>query len=163
MEAGYSHSGELHIRTRKEIENYLIVPTAIHRIVKCSAKSRYPTVDEVTQRLIEITDSIREETFDAMANDFHLDDRKGGIARANQRARTRIDAAWVDLNERCAVVSGKKVLSMLSEWTKSKFGVSFGAARIAQEIRSDELDAEMRAVVEAIENNRPFVRPTIYA
>jgi hypothetical protein len=163
LESAHSHAVELHIWTRKEIENYLIVPTAIQRIVKSSAKANCPTVDEISERLIVITDGIREETFDAMANDFHLDDRAGGIARANQRARRRIDDAWVNLNERLTVVSGKRVLSMLSEWTKSAFGVSFGAARIAQELRSDEIDAEMRSVVGAIENNLKFIRPTVYA
>jgi len=163
LDSANSHSVQLHIWTRKEIENYLIVPTAIERIIRSSTKGNCPTVDEINERLHAITDSVREETFDAMANDYHLEDRAGGISKANQRARKRIDEAWKDLDGRLTVVSGKRVLSMLSEWTKSAFGVSFGAARIAQELRSDEIDMELRAVIEAIENNHQFSRPAIYA
>ena len=157
MESARRHSVQLHVWSRKEIENYLLVPAPLQRIIAGSCRSGAPTVDNVLQQLIQITDNMREATFDAMANDFFLDDRAGGIAKANQQARERIEKLWTNLEGRLTVVSGKGVLSALSDWSKSSFGVSFGAARVAQELRSDEIHPEMRAVVRSIEANEAFV------
>jgi hypothetical protein len=103
--------------------------------------------------LRDITARLRDATFDAMSNDFHLEDRASRVTKANQKARERIDQAWPTLEGRVSIVSGKRVLSMLSDWAKRSHSVSFGPARIAQELTHYEIDPEVRAVVSAIENN----------
>jgi hypothetical protein len=153
LESAQRHSVELHIWSKKEIENYLIVPTAIQRIIQCASESEHPTVEEVSAKIEQITDGLREECFDAMANDFYLEERASGIAAANQKARQRMETAWQTLRGRLTVVSGKRMLSSLSDWAKNSFGVSFGAARIAQALRVNEIDPEIRGVIDAIENN----------
>lgn len=156
IDSAEHHSVQLHIWSRKEIENYLVVPSAIQRIIQSACAATAPTVQDIVKQLEHTTDCMREETFDAMANDFHLDDRASGIAKANQRARLRMDSAWATLEGRLTVVSGKKILATLSDWAKNSYGVSFGAARIAQELRQAEIASELSAVVQSIERNAAF-------
>lgn len=156
LDSARRYAVELHIWNRKEIENYLIVPAVILRIIQAGCNSIPPTLEDVEAVLRDITARLRDETFDAMSNDFHVEDRASGVTKANQKARERIDQAWPTLEGRVSIVSGKRVLSMLSDWAKRSHSVSFGPARIAQELTHYEIDPEVRAVVSAIENNVPF-------
>ncbi len=46
------------------------------------------------------------------------------------------------------------LLSMLSHWCQENFGIGFGAAAIAYEIKREELDPEIVEALTAIENSR---------
>jgi hypothetical protein len=53
-------------------------------------------------------------------------------------------------------VSGKTLLSSLSEWSKGQYGVSFGIAAILRVLRREDLPAEVVAVISSIEENEHF-------
>ena len=78
---------------------------------------------------------------------------------ANESARRRIDAAWVSSDGKLAVVSGKVLLSKLSEWGKSRFGTSLSARRIARELTAQEIDLEIRDAIFAIEEKGDLADP----
>jgi energy-coupling factor transporter ATP-binding protein EcfA2 len=150
----------LHIWQRKEIENYLLVPSAIRRVIlsKLQGEIDSLTEDRVRSRLAKIAATQKNATFDAISQEALAENKAKGIKFANEIARKRIDAAWGSSEGQLSVVSGKLLLSKLSEWSQNRFGVSFGARRVARELRNHEIDPEMRNVIVAIEQGCEFTK-----
>lgn len=151
-EEAHQHGVRLHVWSLKEIENFLIVPAAIVRvIVEGTNGQAIPQVEDVLDACERIVADLRESVFDSLSHEYHVRDRGAGVHGANKRARERIESAWATPAGRVGIVSGKELLSRLSEWAKKTYGVSFGALRLAKELQSHEISSEMRAVVRAIE------------
>jgi len=143
----------LHIWKRKEIENYLLVPGAILRVIHARSpkKINHCTDGDVRSELEALAEKQRDAAFDAISQEVFIENRAKGIGFANDVARKRIEAAWRTLDGKLSVVSGKVLLSKISEWSQSRFGASLSARRIARELRRHEIDAEVQEVMSAIE------------
>lgn len=152
------HGVQMHIWARKEIENYLIVPKAIQRIISSGIVkgAASPDKDEISEHIDKIAEILKDSTFDATANEFLIQNRQGGIATANRLARERINKAWKTREGRISIISGKSVVSKLSDWSQSKFGVAFSSNKIAQELLPSEIAPEIVSVVTSIEKNKKF-------
>lgn len=149
---------QLHIWSHKEIENYVIVPSAIHRVIlsKISKRTTPPKIDEINAQIDQIVESFKDNVFDALASEYYAENKSGGPSTANRMAREQIDSKWNTLEGRLSIVSGKDVLSKLSKWSQEEFGVSFSHISITKELRPEEVADEMRLVVEDIENSQMF-------
>lgn len=149
---------QLHIWVRKEIENYLLVPTAIHRVILSGIKENIkpPTISEITIKIGNIVNSLKDETFDAIATELLAKNRAGGASAANKAAREQIKKAWKTQEGKLSIVSGKKVLSILFKWSQEKFNVSLNKDRIAKVLRPDEITPEIVTIVESIEKTQNF-------
>lgn len=144
---------ELCIWSKKEIENYFLIPNAILRIIRSTARKNK---DNLSLEIIEsalslIADSFKDETFDALSSEFLFVNKAGGIATANRRAREIIEISWSTLQTKLDRVSGKKMISRLSEWSQREFGASINIITLLKEIHKDELDFEIRAFTSAVE------------
>ena len=151
---------QLHIWSKKEIENYLLVPHAIHRILCAGAcqVERVPIVNDISDAMSKMAEEMRHDVYDAVANEFLLRDKRSGLTVANQSARERLDPIWSDPAKRLDRVSGKDLVSKLSGWARQQCGVSFGALRLARELTRGEVDPEVVKVIRAIDGCRPFPR-----
>lgn len=105
---------------------------------------------------MDIADNLKTEVFDAIADEFHQRNRRGGTTSANRHARAEIDSSWDTLEDRLRLVSGKSMFRELSKWSKEIVGVSFGPLAVAREMRSSEVPLEMKSVVRAIEQRKRF-------
>jgi len=155
---------ELHIWMQKEIENYLLVPRAICRIISCrvAGRTKKPTTQEVSDILKSLADSLEDVVLDAMATEFWGRDRSIGQAGANRSARQRIRAVREEKGDIISLVSGKQLISLLADWSQAEFGVSLSALSIAREMTAREISSEVFAVLVAIEHGNPFpIGPTI--
>jgi energy-coupling factor transporter ATP-binding protein EcfA2 len=147
---------DLHIWRRKELENYLLVAQAIVRLIGAGQREQSPELDDVQSALWEITEKLRDETFDAVACHHLAVDRAGGLTKANRRARELMEEKWHTLELRLEIVSGKSVLSRLSDWSKRNYGVSFSAEAIARKLLPFEIAEEVQSVLAAIEAGEPI-------
>jgi AAA domain, putative AbiEii toxin, Type IV TA system len=156
LEQAMVHGVELYIWGRKEIENYLVSPQTICRVIANRAAKRVtpPTEAEVEDEVQRICEILRDETFDAMATELLAEDRALGQGGANKKARGILEPRWVVAGSRVATVSGKSVLSRLSAWSKEQFGVSLSASAISKEIRRAEIAPEMVSVLTAIHDGK---------
>jgi hypothetical protein len=145
----------LHIWLRKEIENYLVLPGTIQRVI-AQGCDEPPSVDEITAKLLQIAESNKNDVYDNFAETFYLEDKGKGQKTANEKARAFLDPKWPVGQGPLHLVSGKALLSSLSEWSKGKFGVSFGIAAILRALRREDLPAEVVAVISSIEVNERF-------
>lgn len=154
---------QLHIWKRKEIENYLLVPGAIRRVVLadllegCTA----PNASDIDTLLETVAEGLKEETFDAIGSEIQKQNRGWETATVNQKARLVLNASWGSLEGKLSIISGKRALSIISEVCKQRFGVSFGPMRVARELKRDEILDEVRLVITSIAAGTPFPpRPT---
>jgi len=144
---------QLHVWKRKEIENYLLVPSAISRLIQKGAKknSNTPSEKEIRHKLAEIAEKLKLTAFNGMATEFLEEDRASGLPGANQKADLRLNSIWKKLPDKLTIVSGKEVIHKLSDWSNKEFGVSFNAIKLAKELLVEEIDSEICDVMTAIE------------
>ena len=149
---------ELHIWAKKEIENYFLIPDAVQRIIATNSYEReVPTSEEIASQIDLIVDMQKDLVFDALSSEFLSRDRGGGVPQANRKARALIDSAWVTRGGKWAIVSGKTVISKLSDWTQLRFDISLSSKKILKAMHRYEIDSEITKVITAIERNSPFL------
>ena len=158
MQDAKARNISLHIWKKKELENYLLVPTAIHRFIeqRIEKGKKSPTLYALLKALEKIAADLLDDTVDAVATCIQARDRKIVVATANQRARELVAARWGKLSERLGIISGKKALARLADWSQKSFGVSVGATQLAASLTFDEIDPEVKAVLGALEKNSIF-------
>jgi energy-coupling factor transporter ATP-binding protein EcfA2 len=149
---------QLHIWSQEEIENYLLCPDAIQRVIEQSLPKRAvgPTSDEVYGKLLEIADSMKDEVTDGLATEILARERKLAVATANKGARDLIESARKSSGNILSLVSGKTVISRLSEWSQREFGVQISSIKLARQMRQSEIAPELREVITAVETQNPF-------
>lgn len=142
----------LHIWSRKEIENYLISPSAISRII--SERTREgttpPNYNETKHQIDTAIDILKEEAFDSISNEIYLDKRSLGHSGANKLARSILDSKWSNYETRLNLVSGKSILNHIARWSQDIFGVSLNPSLIARNLRQDEVPLELQEVLKTI-------------
>lgn len=140
----------LHIWSRKEIENYVLVPSSISRFI-AKRSPKWPSLEEVKNKIDIACDNIQTDVFDKISNEIWLRDRSN-VGAANKEAREIIEKAWLTYDGKITVCPGKEVVSAISAWSQTNFDVSFGALSLAREMQLGELAPEAVHLVTAIEN-----------
>ncbi|MAT06890.1 MAG: hypothetical protein CL424_17790 [Acidimicrobiaceae bacterium] len=134
-----------HIWRKKEIENYLLVPSLLARVAELPR--------DVTERTLdEITDGMKALVTARMLDEAHkLADRENHRVSISERALSHLEGSWSMLDYRLGTVGGKKVITEFSARSKESGGNSVSAMALAHRIRPLEIDDEMREVITAIE------------
>ena len=154
---------QLHVWRRKEIENYLLVPTAIARFIASRVPKRVtpPTPEEIDSCIASFADELEDQILDAIATEFWVNNRSSGQTGANRSARKRIRAVREECGTIAPLASGKQLLGLVSDWSNTEFGVPVSAASIARGMTLGEINTEVADVIRAIEKGSPFKpRPT---
>ena len=135
----------IHIWERKEIENYLIVPTTILRILKTeSKKTAHLTVGDIEVIIAEKSKLMEDELIDKLADGIQNFARKQKVSSARKIAKAKIDK----LENR---VCGKDLISLLSKWTQDNYKVSLSPIKLAAYMQPPEIDSELKTIIETIE------------
>lgn len=151
------YGGQVHVWCKKEIENYLLSPTAITKAIvsKLPRRASLPTEAEIDAKMNEFANALKDEMFDAVAQEFLSLNRGLGVAGANKLARTAIDAR-IQAAGLLSCVSGKAVIQRLFSWVQREFGASMNTLTICRQFTASEIDPEMKGVLLAIENAEAF-------
>lgn len=149
---------QTHIWSKKEIENYLLIPTAILRIIekKCTKNKETLSAVQIEKKLNEFCNELKENVIDNISDEYYLENKDKGIKEANVHARKRVEKSWDNLKNKLSIVSGKEILSLFSNWSKSFYGVSFNSINLASELRANEMDDELKAIVTRLEKRQEF-------
>lgn len=145
----------LHIWAKKEIENYLLVPSAICRLVKHKRKNSVITELSVAAYIREICSSLKDDVIDSFATE--IKNQSGGtkeIKTINQEARLYVNERWEKGSS--DLVSGKQILAKLFGWISENHKVSINKFALAREISLAEVDPEIIKVITCIENKTAF-------
>jgi len=142
----------LHIWLKKEIENYLLVPSTIQRLIAARVANRVvaPTTEEIDEKIDEISSKYYDDIFDAMSAELLATRRELGNGGANKATREKLDPLWQSVKARRNIASGKKVLSELFQWVQEEFGISLTNASIINSMQPYEVDNEITDLLKRI-------------
>lgn len=148
----------LHIWQQKEIENYLIVPSLIHRLIHKKSKNNQeePTIAFIDTIIKGFEEDMEKDVMDSISNEYKNLNKCKSIKDSNTYARGVIAYHREQFGRITSLVSGKEMISRLSEWSKSSFNVSFGVDSLLDEIRINEIEDEIKQVINAIEMCKKF-------
>ncbi|MEN6420170.1 MAG: AAA family ATPase [Clostridiaceae bacterium] len=134
----------LHVWRKKEIENYVLVPSAIFRSIKISCDFSY-FITEFTR----VVDDMREEVSYRIAAKIQDYFKSSGLdfVTAQKRAAIYMKENWTTLERKIALVNGKELLSRVNEWLRDKYCVSTSLDRIIRSMKPDEVDEEITEVL----------------
>jgi AAA domain, putative AbiEii toxin, Type IV TA system len=160
LEQARECSVDLHVWSRKEIENFLLVAQIIQRVIASRTEKRVvlPNAQEVLAQLETTCSGLKDESFDAMATELLVQDRSLGQGGANKAARSLLDERWKTSEGRFSVVSGKAALARLSQWSQEQFGASLSASAIAKAFTPGEVPQELQVILRAIAGCQPLGR-----
>lgn len=139
-----------HVHSRKELENYLLVPSALQRALDRELAERFKRSGVVTPSVsvCEILDDITRPLKQSLAGQY-IAKRNGFLrprpdgAREMAETLTWFDSQWQNLDSRLQVVPGKEILASLREKVQSTLGVSLTDSRIIAGMKRDEVASDL--------------------
>ena len=151
------------ILERKEIENYLLVPTALDRTMdKLLGEKTQPSGESAvtdrrsTELLKEITGPMKADVqaqYIAKRVDFLTQSGKDA-STISREAIEIFDRKWSDEEFRLHIVPGKKVLSELFSRVQTEYKVNLTTARIIEQMRRKEIPRDLRQTLRDVDSFR---------
>ena len=146
----------LHVWSKKELENYLLEPSVLARVISKKRSRLQIKPDQILAVLTTLAEDLKEEMLDAIAEELCHLDRKLRAGGANKQARQICESRRFQGRGLIDFVSGKALKSKFSEWSQKKVGVAVSSTSLVREFRVNEIDDEIKAVIGAINALRPF-------
>jgi energy-coupling factor transporter ATP-binding protein EcfA2 len=151
-----------HIHDRKEIENFLLVPSAIERAILARVKDRQARGAKVQfeeldlGKLLEsITSAMKHDVLGQYTSERIAEERdaKSGIhiATTTSIVAAEFDGRWAQLTERFKMAPGKLVLSKLNTTLQTKFGITVSPKSIINAMLETEIPREMRQLIRELD------------
>jgi hypothetical protein len=140
-----------HIHSRKEIENYLLIPAALQRAIERSIASRNSSSErlagkiDINKILHEITEPMQSEIqaqIVAKRGDYLRSSRRDSASVAAETIKA-FNWRWRNLTGRLELVSGKEVLGKLRTYLQEQFGASLTDTVIIESIRREEFPDDL--------------------
>lgn len=137
---------DCHVWARKELENYLLVPSAIARVSGADAEA-------ITERLEEIAESQRTHVLarrsDA-AQDYLVDASKHRVT-VMEEAQEKFERFWESEDRRLELIPAKEALAALNTWLQGEGFKPVSGRAIAASMSADEIPTEMEVFLEGLE------------
>lgn len=140
----------LHIWSKKEIENYLLIDSAITRFIN---KRSQMQIDQsyVRQILNNFCEELKDNIIDDIATELNNIDKSKALKTHISEARSIVNSKWTTLEEKLSIVPGKEFISRISRWSKKNYNVSINRFALAKEVTIEEINDEIKKTVIAIE------------
>lgn len=132
----------LHIWKRKEIENYILEPKVLFRLLHVNT-SEYEAFLENLENLV---DTFEDDVFDQYAT--HIAKyKKIDPSTANKEARKFMNKEWDGLENKLALVSGKNLLRRINQWMHEEYGVKCTLNILLDTFKAEDVCQEMKEVI----------------
>lgn len=149
------------IHPRKEIENFVLVPAVIDRLVSSKIKDRHrtgstlsdfaPCADQILQNFSELNKTYLMSQFTEQYKKFQRQTgNKSPEAPLLMAAMTEFEKRWADPDDRLRMIGGKEALSFLNGELQKRHKVSVTPSQIVEAMRSDEVPAGIRELISII-------------
>jgi AAA15 family ATPase/GTPase len=138
------HGVNICIWKKKEIENYLIIPSAIFRIINRNYSKGSPNIENIKNQILIFAEELKNDIYDSYSDVIHDKNRNYNGSRCNQLARDLVDSKWNNFDDIISTIPGKTILKSLSDWSKKEFNVSFSKFQIALELLPTEINDELK-------------------
>ncbi len=148
-----SKVGLLHVLTAKEIENYLLVPRAIHAAIRTRLQKRgvpSPSLHDVEEMLSRISNDLKYTVISRSVGAEHAFLKSTGIdvTTVTERVSRAIESVWDDLRKRLLLIPGKDFVSALNIYLQQNLKVTLTYSAILNELTPNELHEDLRRFLE---------------
>lgn len=134
-----NNSLELIIWKRKEIENYLLNPKVLFRIIKIKGFEYSAFLNHFTG----IIESYHDEVEEQYTLNFQIEDKSQSVNTCIKNARLRLKKEWTTLENKIKIVPGKKALKSVRDLLKTKYGTSCSNKEIIKHFSVDEIPEDI--------------------
>jgi hypothetical protein len=121
---------------RTELENYLVDPDTIARVSGAAPEA-------ITQRLVDATSHLREETRSGLISTWVAAAQEGLESETLSRAEQEFEQLWSVPQRRLDVVRGTCVIKFMNEWLESQGYRVLNSYQLARAIRPQSLPSEV--------------------
>jgi energy-coupling factor transporter ATP-binding protein EcfA2 len=137
-----------HIWRRKEIENFLVNPSAIARVSGASEAW-------VDHALLECVAELEGDVYAQIHAEYMRTFRKKGRDEAtiSKEAKQRADAIWGEPQRRLHACGGKDLIRLVNQRLQKGGHKPVTVPGLATTLRPDEIPDEMKAVLKAVESD----------
>jgi energy-coupling factor transporter ATP-binding protein EcfA2 len=138
-----------HFHGRKELENYMLVPTALNRIVSDHVGSPVDLSDVIH----DITEPRKAEwlgQYLAKKSEY-LRRTKKDPATANAEAYAWFEKKWATIDGRIEISCGKEVLSAIRAHCKTAWNISLTDIRLIDSLRRDEIPTDLVELLRSLD------------
>lgn len=155
---GKTKGVQVHIWSKKEVENYFIIPSTIARLInnRIAKRTSNTNESEVKTKIDIFLCQLEENTFDALSTEINKNDKSINSGTANKLSREIIKSVKKKYGNILSLVSGKELFSLISSWSQNEFGVSFSPLGVVNEMHKNEIDIEMKEVITNMEKSKLF-------
>jgi len=159
------HCSFAHIHERKELENFLLSPQAIHRAIdarRLEHEKRTGKTIAFNEKIIDllrgVTDPL-EHRVQARYLGRRLQFQKSQTPHLDEstiaeQLMREYDSEWNDLTKRLMLVPGKETLAAINTHLQATYGITVSASHIIECFRNDEIPTEMIEILEQIDRFR---------
>ena len=146
----------------KEIENHLLVPSAIDRAARKRVEERVRRTGErkeysggcagKLEAIVEEEKSYVMSQYIAARRQYSRNsETREGDAGVTQSAVEEFDLKWAKgLKARVVLVPGKQALSKINKWLQEDFGVTVTISQIVDGMHLEEVSTEMRGILKSL-------------
>jgi hypothetical protein len=154
IEKARSEAVNLHIWKRKEIENYLIVPKAMHRLIKSKSVS-FAEFEHDLEGYIDA--NFKEDIIDQYATKIQDVSRnnptkpiKITAGEAHKKARHYIDQKWININNKIDLLPGKIFVQSMVQYMFTTYATQFKISKLLKVMTKNEVDVEVKNLLDAL-------------
>ncbi len=149
------------VHGRKELENFLLVPSAINRAamrrIADHAKRTGKEVkfeDDATSILEEFAETkksyITSQYIENRRRYEKLSNPKEDATSATQQAIEEVTTSWGSLSSRLKIIPGKEAISFINQFLQEKYGITVTPTSIIDSMLPEDVPEEMSALIEKI-------------
>jgi hypothetical protein len=142
----------------KEIENVLLVSSAIRAVVSkfCDSKIDDADLRTIDVRLEEFIQRTKDKVFSMQMAHF-MEFRLAKLSRSDvptlsSEFQKEFSYQWENPSYRRAVVPGKEIFSLLARSVQETWGVTLTAARVIEELGPADIDGRLLKIIAAMKD-----------
>lgn len=138
----------LHVWEKKELENYIIVPRVLFRLIKKDQKY----YSDFIKKFEELIDTFKDSIIDSYATKIQEQNRKLTAGSAGGQAREYVNSRWGSLDEKLKIVPGKELLKATNSWIKKNYNINCSMRSIFNAMESEDVDNEIVTILNQLTN-----------
>ena len=145
------------ILSKKELENYLLIPSVLLKCINESKVLRGKpilTQDELNAILNAICESLKESTIDQYSNSLlsfrrKILDQRSDLTETNPIARAIITGKWTDLNGKLSCCAGSDILKELNKKLSGEL-IMINVGQILNHMIKDDISEDLKTIFRAM-------------
>ncbi len=155
----------VHIHSCKEIENFLIVPTAIEKAILEKINDTNKRTDknilfdeDIIDLLTQISNDFKYKTqAQLQSHQFKFEKSKDPKSQDSTIIETilkNFENDWMNLDQRFKMIPGKEFISSLNNFLQGKYSISITQGNIINYLNRSIISDELKSLIDAIDSFR---------